>query len=189
MRRGGQVDREQSPPRLDLGTLFDAHAATVYGYAARRVGRDLAEDVTSEVFAAAVRSAATFDPERGTPIAWLMGIATNVLARHWRTEHRHLETLEQVGSDPLTTAKVPAFDGAVIDAVHARAVASVLAEMPAADRDTLTLFAWADLSYDEIAAALDVPVGTVRSRIARARERVRDRLGDKSWEVEGDGHD
>ena len=176
MERGetSRIDDVSDP--TELGQLFDDHAPTIYRYAARRVGPDRAEDVTAEVFCAALAGAATFDPARGTPIAWLMGIVTNTLSRHWRTERRQLDVLDRFGVDPLRADSSPPPDGDVALAEEARSVARALTTLPDTDREALLLFAWADLSYAEVAAALDVPVGTVRSRISRARSRLREEL-------------
>lgn len=178
MRRGGPRSSDSGDAGLDVGALFDGHVETVFAYVARRVGRDAAEDVTGEVFSAAVRSATTYDAERGTPIAWLMGITINVLSRHWNTERRMLEMHERLRRDPLAHRPHPSPEHSIADVDQAASVAAILIELPPADREALTLFAWADLSYADIAAVLDVPVGTVRSRIARARQRLRERLDD-----------
>lgn len=159
-----------------FGQVFDEHAPTIYRYVARRVGAQAAEDVTADVFCSAYAGAATFDPGRGTPIAWLMGITTNALANHWRREQRYLSAIAEVGIDPLRTDAVPSAERGASATVETQAVARVLTELPDGEREALMLYAWADLGYGDIAAALGIPIGTVRSRIARARQRLRDEL-------------
>lgn len=157
---------------------LDDHIPTVYRYLARRVGAQTAEDLTADVMCSAVAGAHTYDPARGSTVAWLMGIATNALARHWRTEQRQLDAVDRLGVDPLRTPTVvESPERQATESDEMRAVARVLATLPDGEREALLLYAWADLPYTEVAAALDVPIGTVRSRIARARGRLRAELG------------
>jgi RNA polymerase sigma-70 factor (ECF subfamily) len=119
----------------------------------------------------------TFDRSRDTAAPWLYGIATNLLRRHRRSEGRRLRATARLGA---STDGGQADEDRVIAAADAEAllpaVAEAVLELPDAERDVLLLFAWEDLTYDDIAAALDVPVGTVRSRLSRARQKVRDLL-------------
>ncbi|MBK5222185.1 MAG: RNA polymerase sigma factor [Acidimicrobiia bacterium] len=169
----------------DFDRVVEDHAPAVYRYLARRIGPGPAEDVTAEVFAAAFSGAHTYDAMRGTPIAWLMGIASNALTRHWRTEQRQLEAVQRLGVDPLRATQSPSPESQATESDETRIVAGVLATLPEVDREALMLYAWADLSYAEVVAALDVPVGTVRSRIARARGRLREGLRDGRGQLDG----
>lgn len=144
--------------------LFEQNVDDVYGYVARRVGPDLGRDLAAETFARAFAARRRFDPRRGEPRAWLFGIAQNLLRRHYRDEERRLRALARV--------EVPRDD---VPAEEPRLAAALVA-LPADERDALLLFAWAGLSYEEIAAVVAVPVGTVRSRLHRARARVREAL-------------
>lgn len=148
--------------------VFDRHFDAVYAYAQRRVGPELAEEVAAETFMRAFDRRRTFDVSRADARPWLLGIAANLLRRHWRTERRRLEAYGRAAAAAPSDSHPP---GARAD------LAAALAELSEGDRAAILLFAWADLSYAEIAAALDVPIGTVRSRIARARRRLRERLG------------
>ena len=158
--------------------IFDRHGPAVFAYLARRAGATPAEDLLGEVFRVAFerRSAYRADVVNARP--WLFGIATNVLHRHRRREVRHLAALGRVDARAAT---VPDFGTASAGRLDDRAllerVGAVLAALPAGERDALLLYAWEDLSYAEIAVALDVPVGTVRSRINRARSRITSTLG------------
>lgn len=123
----------------------------------------------------AFRRRASYDGDQDDARPWLFGIATNLIRRHSRTERRMLAAYAKTGADPLF-ALDPELDAAE-DRAQAKAAGPFLAEALAAlrpaERDVLLLYAWADLSYQEVARALEVPVGTVRSRLARARELVR----------------
>ena len=161
------IRRSLDDPRL-FGTIFERHFDVLFGYARRRVGRDLAEEIATETFTRAFDRRRTFDFESGDARPWLLGIAANLLRRHWRTERRRLSAYARATDrvSPLPD-ELPRTD-----------VVSALDGLSRNERETLFLFAVADLSYEEIASALAVPVGTVRSRLARARERVRRQLGD-----------
>lgn len=180
----GRTDAEVMAGSLsdpeDFGCLFDRHAATVYRYLARRVGDHDAQDLLSEVFTVAFRLRARYDLDRPDALPWLYGIATNLLRRYRRTERADYRLLARTGVDPLDSQADHADDVAVrlTAQVNARAVAGVLARLTARERDVLLLVAWGGLSYDEVARALDIPLGTVRSRLNRARGRLRAALPD-----------
>jgi RNA polymerase sigma factor (sigma-70 family) len=169
-----------------FGAIFERHFVPIHRYLNRRVGLDLAEDLASETFVVAFRRRAGYDWGREDARPWLFGIATNLMRRYRRTERRKLAAYARIGVDPLV-ASDPDLDAAE-DRAQSQAAGPVLAQALAAlrpgDRDVLLLHAWADLSYQEIAGALGVPVGTVRSRLARARRVVREQLA-----VSGQGAD
>jgi RNA polymerase sigma-70 factor (ECF subfamily) len=149
---------------VDVERLFELHFDSVYGFLARRVGPDAGRDLAAETFVQALAGRRRFDPRRGEPRAWLFGIAHNLLRHHYRDEERRLAALARAE---------PARDDAAADEPR---LAAALAALSVEERDALLLYAWADLSYDEIAAALAVSVGTVRSRLHRARARLREAL-------------
>jgi len=149
---------------VDFEALFEDHFDAIYGYLARRVGADIARDLAAETFTRAYAGRKRFDPERGEPRAWLFGIANNLLRHHYRDEERRLRAFARL--------EPPARDAAPEEP----AVAEALSVLSREERDVLLLFAWADLSYEGIAEALGLPVGTVRSRLSRARVRMRDEL-------------
>jgi RNA polymerase sigma-70 factor (ECF subfamily) len=105
-------------------------------------------------------------------------IATNLIGRHHRTEIRQYRALAKTGIDPVTEPFTDLVDARVSATSAAHALAAALMRLPAPHRDVLLLMAWGDLSYEEAAAALGVPVGTIRSRPSRARTKVRQALGD-----------
>ena len=169
MRTDSEIIRDSRASPRDFGELFERHAASVHRYAASRVGETIADDVMSETFLVAFEKRAAFDHSRDSANPWLLGIATNLLHRHYRSETRLLRATERSAGNLATSTSA--------DPDTVRDVSAALAKMPRADRDTILLFAWADLSYEEIAAAMHVPVGTVRSRLNRARRTLRDLTG------------
>ncbi|GAB6858341.1 RNA polymerase sigma factor [Microbacterium xylanilyticum] len=148
--------------------IFERHVRPVGGYIRRRVGADAVDDALSETFLIAFQRRSSFDPSVDSALPWLLGIATRVVkshraaeARQWRSfqasagsaehaNHAHATADDPLDADAAVRALVPR-----IEALHAR------------DRDALLLYAWADLTYEQIAEALGVPVGTVRSRLNR----------------------
>jgi RNA polymerase sigma factor (sigma-70 family) len=153
--------------------LFDRHAAMVHRYLARRVG-DLADDLLSETFLIAFRRRGDYRAVHVEVRPWLLGIATRVVQGHARAEQRRYRALARTPAEPPAS---PEDAEALSDRLAAQALrgplSAALAGLKARDRDVLLLFAWAQLSYEEIATVLDVPVGTVRSRLNRARRQTR----------------
>lgn len=148
--------------------VFEQHFEDVERFVRSRVGPGMGDDLTAETFARAFRARGTYRAERSSALPWLLGIATRVVAEHRRAERRRLRTLAKlVGAEPgrpaLGEPGVPGVSPDVVDALR---------RLPPGERDALLLLAWADLTYEQVAEALDVPVGTVRSRIARARARL-----------------
>ena len=157
--------------------LYDRHAAPIHRFAARRLGDQMADDVVAETFLAAFRQRKRYDLRRADARPWLYGIAANVMGKHRRAEVRMFRAFARTGADPVADGHADRVDSRVAAAAVQRDLAAALAGLPAADRDVLLLIAWADLSYEETAAALRIPVGTVRSRLNRARRKVREALG------------
>ncbi|NYF58006.1 RNA polymerase sigma-70 factor (ECF subfamily) [Micromonospora purpureochromogenes] len=170
------IARSVQEPEL-FSTIFDRHAPYIHRYLARRLGVPAADDLVAETFLAAFRRRDRFDITYPNARPWLYGIATNIAGQHRRTEEREHR---------LRQAYVPATS----EASHADRVATVvtaqslrrllldaLALLSDGDRDVLLLIAWEELTYDEVAAALAIPVGTVRSRLNRARRLLREQLG------------
>lgn len=157
--------------------IFDRHYDAIHRYLARRGGWELAEDLTQSVFLAAFEGRRRFRPREDTAAPWLFGIATNMLRRHARTELRRLRAYGRLPAREGESLDV----GALVERLDAAAAAprafQALADLPEAERSALLLVAWADLTYEQVAVALGIPVGTVRSRIHRARGRLRELLG------------
>jgi RNA polymerase sigma-70 factor (ECF subfamily) len=165
-------------PLLDdqeFEAAFTTNFRSVHRFLARRVGSSLADDLAAETFAVAFRERQRFDPTLGEPRAWLMGIANNLLRAHWR-EEQHLLALDArivVEPGPPTTEG----DDGVLARWVAPLLAHALSLLSQDQREVLLLHAWAELSNEEIATALGVPAGTIRSRLSRARAGLRDYLG------------
>jgi RNA polymerase sigma factor (sigma-70 family) len=158
--------------------VFRRHAPQIQRYVVRRIGRDAADDVVAETFLQAFRQRANYRIDLPDARPWLYGIATNLIGRHHRAEIRQYRALARTGIDPVTEPFTDLVDARVSATGAAPALAAALMRLPAPHRDVLLLMAWGDLSYEEAAAALGVPVGTVRSRLSRARAKVRQALGD-----------
>jgi RNA polymerase sigma factor (sigma-70 family) len=166
--------RSRDEPGAFAG-VYERYATTIYRYAARRVGPNDAESLMAETFRIAFERRMTYDTTRAVARPWLYGIATNLVARHRRTEARRLRALARLDTGDATNDDS---SDRVIDAVAAAKqlpdVVRAIRRLPASDRDALLLHVWEHLSYDDVATALDIPVGTVRSRINRARTKLRE---------------
>jgi RNA polymerase sigma factor (sigma-70 family) len=146
--------------------VFDRHFDAIHRYLRRRVGSQIADELASETFAQAFEHRARFDTQRPGARPWLYGIAHNLLRHHYRDEERALRAYARRGVDlDPDPPDVPGSE-----------VAELLADLSRGERDVLLLVAWAELEYAEVAEALGIPVGTVRSRLNRARGRVRELL-------------
>jgi RNA polymerase sigma-70 factor (ECF subfamily) len=159
-----------------FATIFDRHAADLHRFLARRVEPADADSLLGDVFRIAFERRGSFDPAHPSARPWLYGIATNLVARHRRSEARRLRAMASLAARRVDDAHDVVGDRAAeavdADESWARLVDAVDA-LPDAERHTLLLYAWEELGYEDIAAALGVPVGTVRSRLHRARQRLR----------------
>jgi RNA polymerase sigma factor (sigma-70 family) len=161
-----------------LTKLYDAHARDLHRYLARRLDPAVADDLVAETFLVAWEQRARYDPARGTARAWLFGIATNLSRRHARVEANTLRAMAMNAGRATVEEPADAASAARVDAGRkARALAAGLAALRPEERDVLLLVAWAALRPVEIAAALDLDVQTVRTRLHRARTRLREHLG------------
>ncbi|MCM2388384.1 RNA polymerase sigma factor [Streptomyces albipurpureus] len=161
-----------------FGQLFPRHAPEIHRYATRRLGEAAADDITADTFLTAFRSRRHYDLSRPSARPWLYGIAANLIGRHRRTELRGLRALARTGCDPISESWTERSDSRVAAQAAQGPLAGALAGLSAGDRHVLLLIAWADLTYQEVAEALSIPVGTVRSRLNRARRKVRAALGE-----------
>lgn len=168
------IDASRSDPER-FRLVYERHYSAVHGYLQRRVGVDLADDLAADVFVQAFRSRDRYDLIRPSAAPWLFGIATNLIRHHWRRERRQMRAFARTGADPVVTEI-----GEVVSRIDASRVAPTLARALASlkrgDRDVLLLHVWADLSQAEVAEALGLPEGTVRSRLFRARKHVREQI-------------
>jgi RNA polymerase sigma factor (sigma-70 family) len=154
--------------------VFSAEYAPLRAYLYKRLGNSLADDLAAETFAIAYRRWDDFDASR--PVRpWLYGIGANLLRHYWRRERRRLNALARSDRDPVAADDEAGVERADAEA-QKRALAGALAELRADDREALLLHAWAYLSDAEIAEALSIPVGTVKSRLHRARGQMENHL-------------
>jgi RNA polymerase sigma factor (sigma-70 family) len=162
-----------------FAVIYDSYFGEVYRYVAGRLGRDIAEDLAAETFLIAFRKRDRFDPALGHVRPWLYGIATTLVGQHRREETRRYRALARAGRRMLDS--VESHDDRVADAVTAgqlgRQLAAALADLGHGDRDVLLLVAISELSHQEVAVTLDIPYGTVGSRLNRARRTLREALG------------
>jgi RNA polymerase sigma-70 factor (ECF subfamily) len=156
--------------------LFDAEFAGVYRYVAHRLGdRAAAEDLAAETFVRAYQARARFRPAAGAgPRAWLFTIATNLLRDEARSRGRRDAAYSRLAVGRPPAAPEPRFPDPEL--------AAALARLRPEECEALLLLAWAELSYEEIASATGVAIGTVRSRLARARARLAAELAPRPTE-------
>ena len=173
---GEIIAPSHSEPEL-FALLFQRHATGIGRYAARRLGPGPAEDVVAETFLIAFRQRGRYDPARHDARPWLYGIAGNLIRRHHRDEVRQLRALARTGVDPAVESFTDQADARLAASAASRTVAAAIAELDADQRDVLLLITWAGLTYDQGAEALGIPEGTARSRMNRARTRLRAALG------------
>lgn len=159
---------------LSFDDVFAAEFEPLHGYIARRLGISAGDDLTAETFAIAYRRWGDLDPSR--PVRpWIYGIASNLIKHHWRKERRMLRAYGRTGVDPVLAEEDMS---ARIDAQSVGpSLAAALADLRREEREVLLLHAWAELSDAEVADALSLPLGTVKSRLSRAGEHMRNRLG------------
>jgi RNA polymerase sigma factor (sigma-70 family) len=167
------IIRRSAGSPADFAELYDRHAATIHRYAARRVGAGAADDIMSETFLIAFQRRTSFNPDSDDARPWLYGIATTLLKKHARLEAASWKGIVAAGSAEVAEDAIEALGSRLDAEASVRALGAALRRMQARDRDVLLLHAWADLDYEGIAQALDVPIGTVRSRLNRARRLLR----------------
>ena len=158
-----------------FGLIYDRHAPTVLRFLGRRAGAKVAEGLVGELFRIAFERRKTFDVSRTSALPWLYGIGSNLLLKHRRGEARRLRANARMAADEASDRRGSA---AALDArMLLPRVADAIEALPDDEREALLLVVWEDLSYQSVAEALELPIGTVRSRLHRARTRLRELLG------------
>lgn len=172
------------PERFEA--IFDRHHTRIWRYLARLGGRECADELAGDVFVAAFAGRGRYDPVKGSVQAWLYGIASNRFRSRGRTNARALRALTRLAGQQRTTESPTddALDAMASEDTLAR-VHAAMARLSPSDREIIVLFAWEQQSYESIATVLGIEVGTVRSRLSRARARLRE-LAELSGETTDD---
>jgi RNA polymerase sigma-70 factor (ECF subfamily) len=152
--------RQSWPEPERFAVIFERYYAQIHGYAARRLGQSLADDVAAETFLVAFAQREQYEVSRPDARPWLYRIVSNLISRHYRAERRWYRALARAGLSDISEGH--ADEVAVrLDALARRAaLAAALAEISEADRDVLLLIAWAELTSEEAGQALGIPVLT-----------------------------
>lgn len=157
-----------------VAAMYDDHVDVVFAYLARRVGGQLARDLTGEVFRIGLERFSSFDPTRGSARSWLLGIATNQVRHHWRSEQRRLRAFTAVGRrDAAGDDSLGGVDDHLDAASRLDRVIDAIGRLSPEDRDLLVLVAWEGCSSEQVGEVLLIPPGTVRSRLSRIRTILR----------------
>jgi RNA polymerase sigma factor (sigma-70 family) len=161
--------------------LFERHFSLVYRFLMLRVGEQAACDLAAETFTIAFRRRADYDVRRSDARPWLLGIATKLALEQRRLERRRHDMLLRLAHErPESQDDLSPWPAA---GPQREILRETLEELPGDERDLLLLYGCVGLSYAEIADALSLPLGTVRSRIHRLRHKLRGRLNMPAQEV------
>ncbi|MGL5928544.1 MAG: RNA polymerase sigma factor [Dermatophilaceae bacterium] len=158
-----------------FGALFRRHSTTVYNHVFRRTGSwERAEEAVSLVFLEAWRQRDRVVPDpAGLLLPWLLGVANNVIRRQSRTRLRHARLLARLPPPADHPDHAPLVDARDADQQQMRDVLAAMADLTPTEKEVIALCVWAELTYEQAAVAMGVPVGTVRSRLSRARGKLR----------------
>lgn len=169
------ISRSLSHPSM-FAEIFDRHVRAVHRYLARRTSANAADELVADVFVIAFEQRQRYDPLADSAAPWLFGIARNLVSRWYRSKSRRDRAFERLLSRSTIDVGDPLDD--VVDALDAQRLAQPLGQaldaIAEADREALLLFAWENLTYEQIAQTQGVPIGTVRSRMFRARRILRE---------------
>jgi RNA polymerase sigma factor (sigma-70 family) len=166
------IERSLAEPD-QFAALFDRHAPRIHRYITRRVGREVADDLVADTFLAAFAKRQSYRPAYPDAGPWLYGIATNLIGQHRREEVRQFRLRQAAPREPDMPSHADQVTADVTAGSVRGLLTTALAELPDGDRDVVILIAWEQLSYSETARAMGIPVGTVRSRLNRARATLR----------------
>jgi RNA polymerase sigma-70 factor (ECF subfamily) len=165
--------RIQTGDEAAFTCLYRRHVDAIYNYCFRRLGNwSAAEDTAASVFLEAWRRTDA-EVRPGKVLPWLYGIATNAVRNRRRSDRRRVAALRRV---PVEVPTPDLAEDAISRADDERQMKTILARVSALskhEQDVLALCVWSELSYEDAASALGIPVGTVRSRLARTRARLR----------------
>lgn len=162
---------------VHFAVVFDRHFDPVHRFVDGRLGSDAADTLAGEVFRIAFERRDRYDMARPSCLPWLYGIANKLVLKEYRRRGRHLRAVGRLRPEVASHDVTGEIDARVDAHAAWPGVAAALAQLSEVERDVLLLVAWEDLTYDEVAATLEIPIGTVRSRLHRARNRVRELIG------------
>ena len=163
-----------------FGELFDGHARAVHSLALRLTGsRQEAEEVVSLTFLEAWRLRARVEPDGESLAPWLLGIAVNVSRNFTRSRRRHQAAISRLPAPGMMPDFAEEVAGRLDDAARLAGVRAAFRRLRPDEQDVVALCAWSDLDYAAAAQALGIPVGTVRSRLSRARRKLREMAGSR----------
>jgi RNA polymerase sigma-70 factor (ECF subfamily) len=181
------IQRSRLEPEC-FAAIFDRYYVQIHGYAARRLGHSLADDVAAQTFLIAFERRDRYDVSWLNARPWLYGITSNLISGHHRAEERRYRALSRVAADEVSAECADQIVRRVEAQARRAPLVAALAEIAAGDRDVLLLVACAGLSPDEAGQALGIPAGTARSRLHRARKQIRAALGQVTQPATGRGY-
>lgn len=167
-------DRTVAGDAEAFGELFRRHRSAVYNFCFRRTASwDMAEDLTAQVFVETWQGRASRELVGNSLLPWLIGVASRVISHEWRSRTRR--KTRELRAVPSGDTPDPADEVAarVDDERRMAKVLQTLKLLPRVERDVLAVCVFAGLDYQAAAAALGIPVGTVRSRLSRARSHLK----------------
>jgi RNA polymerase sigma factor (sigma-70 family) len=159
------IRRSRQNPEA-FAAIFDRHFATVHRYVAHRATTADADDLAAETFVVAFGARRRFDDRTPSALPWLLGIATRLMLNDRRQDGRFRRAMDRL-------PHAPDGDPRPIDAGIGPPFGDAVRALRVDERNVLLLHVFAELTYEEIAIALGVPIGTVRSRLSRARAHIR----------------
>lgn len=176
MRPTAQLDDDELWRRTQAGdtaafaVVFDRYCDLIYNFVFRRTASwDTADDAVGVVFSEAWRQRQSIRLLEGSMRPWLLGVAANLVRRRWRSHERAARAMARLGQQLVIEDHAVDVIRRIDDERRLAHVLRRLDALPHDQREVLLLWVWEELSYDEIAVALGIPVGTVRSRLSRAR--------------------
>lgn len=170
------IERSLREPEA-FAAVFHRYYAPIHGFAAQRLGPALADDVAAETFLIAFDRRERYDLSRADARPWLYGIASNLIARHHRAEVRQYRALARTATGEVAESDADRVVTRLDAEAHRGPLMAALAKISDGDRDVLLLVAWAELTSEEAGEALGIPAGTARSRLHRARKKLRAAMG------------
>ncbi len=161
-----------------FGDIYDRHAPAIAAYITRRVPSSDVEPLLSDIFVAAFEHRAQFNTESTSALPWLYGIARNTVSQHYRSAERERRATGRMANLVVVNATSARatdeiVEASTIGAARLEAARSFIDRQSATDRELLLLYAWDELTYDQISEALNIPLGTVKSKLSRLRQALR----------------